>query len=388
MDRTVTYVAIPLVVLVAGGLIQFARPIPKVEIQPASSQIKLPGEFSVDFPPVGQMAVGEESLGVISQTPHEEPVAIASLTKIMTAYLLLQAQPLKPGEDGPVTTITQAEVQEYQKDRASGDSVVRVEAGERITERQLLEGLLLPSGDNIATLIADQVAGSESAFVQKMNAAARALDMTQTTYADAAGVDPATVSTAHDQLLIAQAAMQDRTFREVVREPQADLPVAGRVFNVDFMVGKQGITGIKTGSTLEAGSCFVGSYPISVDGNPHILLGAILGQQSLKIALTTDTQTLHQVASQFQDYPIPSKFALTTPWGQQSALDLPAPLSVFGYRGLAVDVEARPTQTKLPIAAGSQAASLTVTAGSEVQTLGLTAAQAITKPNFLWRLYR
>ncbi|MBU6428208.1 MAG: D-alanyl-D-alanine carboxypeptidase, partial [Cyanobacteria bacterium REEB65] len=322
MARTQNFLAIPLVALLAGGTIQFFRPLPPIQLQPPPSQLKLPGSFAVSFPAQGQAALGEESLGVIAQTPAEQPVAIASLTKMMTAYLLLQAHPLKTGEDGPMITITAADVLEYQADRASGDSVVRVRAGEQLTERQLLEGLLLPSGDNIATLIARQVAGSEANFVKQMNQAAHQLGMTQTSYADAAGVNPATTSTARDQVLIAQAAMQNPAFREIVRMPQADLPVARRVFNVDFMVGKQGMTGIKTGSTLAAGSCFVGSYPIVVGNSPRILIGAVLGQQSLQIAVTQTTNLLHSVAPQFNVYPIaePSNgFAsISAPWHQQA----------------------------------------------------------------------
>ena len=392
MGRTSTYLAIPLVIVAAGGTIQFLRPVPPVQVQTVASPLKLPGTFSVAFPATGQSALGAESLGLVAQTPNEQPVAIASLTKMMTAYLLLQAQPLKTGEDGPVTTITEADVQVYQDDKAAGDSVVRVSAGEKLTERQLLEGLLLPSGDNIATLIARQVAGTQASFIKKMNDAARALGMTQTTYADVSGVSPATVSTAHDQVLMAQAAMRSRTFRDIVRMPQADLPVAGLVFNVDFMVGKKGITGIKTGSTLAAGSCFVGSYPISVGGGSEILLGAVLGQQSLQVALTTDTQLLQTVAPRFRTYsvaPPATGFArLTTAWGQDATLAPAGPLQLVGYPGMPIDLSVKLTATKLPIAAGQGAASLTLTTGSVSQTALLQAAEAIHKPGPLWRLFR
>ncbi len=392
MGRTSTYLAIPLVVVAAGGAIQFLRPVPPVQVQAAPGPLKLPGAFSVAFPATGQAALGAESLGLVAETPNEQPVAIASLTKMMTAYLLLQAQPLPTGEDGPVTTITNADVQVYQNDKAAGDSVVRVSAGEKLTERQLLEGLLLPSGDNIATLIARQVAGTQANFVKKMNDAASALKMTQTTYTDVSGVSPATVSTAHDQVLMAQAAMQDRAFREIVRLPQADLPVAGRVFNVDFMVGKQGITGIKTGSTLAAGSCFVGSFPITVGTSTEILLGAVLGQPSLQVALTTDTQILHAVAPQFRTYaiapPADGLARLTTAWGQDSTLAPASPLQVLGYPGMPIDLAVKLTATKLPIEPGQGVASLTLTTGTLSQTAPLQAAQAIRKPGPLWRLFR
>lgn len=392
MSRALTYVSIPVIALFIGGTVQLVRPLPAVQAQVTPSQVQLPGKLAVTFPTRGQSAIGEASLGVVAETPAQQPVAIASLTKMMTAYMLLQAQPLKVGEEGPVTTITPEDVRIYEEDKAKGYSVAKVSAGERLTERQLLQALLLPSADNVATLIARQLAGSEEAFVRKMNETAKALGMTQTHYADASGVNNATVSTAHDQLLIAQAAMKDRTFREIVRMPQADLPTAKRVYNVNFMVGKQGITGIKTGSTLAAGSCFVGSYPMLVNGQVRTLLCAVLGQQSLRVAIGTNTALLHSVAPQFKDYALPAPETglarLIAPWNQQSTLTPVKPLQVFGYPGMTVNLAAKLTRPKLPIQAGQEVAALAVTAGSSTQSIALAAAEAIGQPDLLWRLHR
>lgn len=392
MSATKTFIiSTPVILLMLGGGIQLGRPLPPVQVQAAATPLKLPGQFQVSFPAKGQAAVGEQSLGVIAETPGQEQAPIASLTKMMTAYVYLQAKPLHVGEDGPVTTITAADVAEYEKDRAAGDSVVRVKAGDKFTERQLLEALMLPSGDNIATLMAQQVAGSESAFVTKMNEAAKQLGMTETHYADAAGVNAATVSTAHDQLLIAQAAMQDRTFRDVVRMPQADLPTAGRVYNVNFMVGKQGIAGIKTGSTLAAGSCFVGAYPTMVDGKPHIVLSAVLGQQSLHDALTFSATMLNAVAPQFKTYALEAPeggyATAKAPWSQQAQLVPTQPVKVFGYPGMPVTLDAKLTQSTLPLNADQTVAQLTVKAGASEQTVGLQPSEAIGGPDIVWKLF-
>jgi len=392
MSRTLTYVTIPVIALFIGGAVQVFRPLPPVQAQTTTSQVILPGALSMAFPTRGQAAIGEESLGVVAETPNQQPAAIASLTKMMTAYLLLQAQPLKVGEDGPVTTITAADVAEYEKDKASGYSVAKVGVGEKLTERQLLQALLLPSADNIATLIARQVSGSEEKFIAKMNETAHALGMTQTTYADVSGVNPATVSTAHDQILLAQAVIKDRTIRDIVAMPQADLPTAGRVFNVNFMVGKQGISGIKTGSTLAAGSCFVGSYPVMINGTQRTVLCALLGQQSLRVAITTNAALMHAAAPQFKDYPLPAPAngiaQLTTPWKQEATLTPAQPLQVFGFPGMTVNLAAKVTQANLPIKQGQEVAALTITTGHASKSFALTSAQAIEQPNFLWRLHR
>ena len=171
----------------------------------------------------------------------------------MTAYLVLVAHPLRRGAGGPQIVVKPADVAVYQADVAAGDSVVAVRAGERLTERQALEALLLPSGNNIATLLARWDAGSERAFVARMNARAGALGLAHTHYTDASGVQPGTQSTAADQVRLAMLAIQVPVFRQIVAMGQVTLPVAGRQHNLDKLLGTDGIVGIKTGTTSQAG---------------------------------------------------------------------------------------------------------------------------------------
>ncbi len=114
----------------------------------------------------------------------------------MTAYLVLHDHPLGVGEAGPTITLTAADVADTDRRSRRRESVVPVVAGERLTELQALQALLLPSANNIAAALARWDAGSETRFVARMNAAARSLGMRQTRYTDPSGYDPATVSTA------------------------------------------------------------------------------------------------------------------------------------------------------------------------------------------------
>ena len=87
------------------------------------------------------------------------------------------------------------------------------------------------SANNLADVLAQWDAGSIPAFVAKMNAAATALGMTHTHYADASGLDPGTRGTAGDELLVTQAAMAIPTFAAVVAQPSVTLPVVGVLSN-------------------------------------------------------------------------------------------------------------------------------------------------------------
>ncbi|MDP4127696.1 MAG: D-alanyl-D-alanine carboxypeptidase [Bacillota bacterium] len=377
------------------GIVRFTRPLPSAEAKPTTTSATLPGQLSVTFPEQGESAVGTDTFGVIASTSDQSPVPIASVTKIMTAYLVLQAHPLKPSQDGPTLTINAEDVSGYQHDVSNGYSVLKVEEGETLTERQLLEGLMLPSGDNIADTLGRWVSGSNDAFVAKMNEAAKSLGMTKTHYEDASGVSEATVSNAVDQIKIAQAAMKDPVFREIVAMPQVTLPVAGTVYNVNSMLGKHGIVGVKTGSTSAAGGCFVSATPVVADGETHYILGAVLGQKtvrSLQTALEANGDILDQVRHQFKlftlDQPASGFGQITTAWDSNSTLKATKPIKIFGYPGMKVSYSIDLQNSNLPIKANSNNATLKIQSGVGVQTIPLQNSETINKPGFFWKLIR
>lgn len=214
--------------------------------------------------------------GQPAASPDERPAPIASLAKVMTAYLTLKSYPLSGAQDGFTVTVTAAQARAEAKDAAQHQSVVAVHAGERLTERQLLEALLIPSGDNIAGMLADEVAGSETRFLAEMNAEARALGMGQTTYTDPSGFDPGTVSTAADQLRVFQQAMRSPVFGEIVSMAAVTLPVAGTVTNFNPLIG-EGYVG-KTGSDSAAGGCLAFLTRVTVGGRSLTAVGVVMGQ--------------------------------------------------------------------------------------------------------------
>ena len=217
--------------------------------------------------------------GLTGSSPHEAPVPIASLAKVMTAYLVLRALPLLDGADGPTLHVTGADVADTQHRKAEQQSLVAVRAGEEITERQALMALLLPSANNMAPILARFVSGSVGGFVARMNATARSLGMTRTRYTDPSGFDENTVSTAHDQVLLAVAANRNATFRAMVATPSYSIPVAGTVHNTDTLLGHDGFEGTKTGSDDAAGGCFMFRMLRVVNGHHVVVIGVVLGQR-------------------------------------------------------------------------------------------------------------
>src|SRR5438552_16394766 len=162
--------------------------------------------------------------------------------------------------------------------RGQQESVVSIAVGERLTELQALQALLLPSANNIASVLARWDAGSADRFIARMNATARSLGMTDTRYTDPSGYEDTTVSTAADQVRLVDRAMRLPVFASIVATPSATLPVAGTVHNTDTLLGHNGFVGVKTGSDEAAGGCFAFRAIRWIDGKRTTITGVVLGQ--------------------------------------------------------------------------------------------------------------
>jgi D-alanyl-D-alanine carboxypeptidase (penicillin-binding protein 5/6) len=212
-------------------------------------------------------------------SPHQQPVPIASVAKVMTAYLVLKHYPLRAGESGRRFVVSQRDVVDTEKRHRGGQSVVAVRAGEQLTERDALMAILLPSANNVAVLVARQVSGSVASFVEEMNRTARALKMSRTTYTDPSGYDDGTVSTALDQLRLARVVAKDKTLAAMMATRTYWLPVAGEVTNTNTLLGHDGFVGMKTGSHRAAGGCLMFRAVWPTESGTRSVIGVVLGQR-------------------------------------------------------------------------------------------------------------
>jgi D-alanyl-D-alanine carboxypeptidase (penicillin-binding protein 5/6) len=290
------------------------------------------------WPATGQATVAVDGVGSFGATPDQHPVPIASLAKVMTAYLVLRDHPVNAGDDGGNLTVTRAEADAYPSEVADNESLVRVAAGEVLTERQALEALLLPSADNMARILARWDAGTVPAFVTKMNTTAATLGMTNTHYTDPSGYDPATRSTADDQVLLAAQAMRLPAFAQIVGMPTAAIPIQGTVRNYNTLLGSDGVVGIKTGSTSSAGGCLLFATHQQIGGRPTTIIGAVLGQRGttmhgLPQALSASKQLIESAVGVLSIYtPIKAGQRIATIAGTD--LIAASDLTILGWPGL------------------------------------------------------
>ena len=324
---------------------------------------------------------------------------IASLAKIMTAYVVLGDHPLAAGGSGPAITVTAADAAAYASDERQGQSVVRVAAGEKLTERQALEAMLIPSGNNIASMLAGWDAGSDGAFAAKMNARARSLGLHGTRYADASGADPATVSTASDQFRLTLRALQIPAFRQIVAMPQVTLPVAGVAYNVNSSLGHDGIVGVKTGSGSPAGGCLAFAALRTVAGSQVTIVGVVLGVQATSAqpselggVISAAENLLTSVGGDLEHAEVVRPGAVlgsvSSAWTAGPAAVAATGVSVTAWPGTPVTVTVTPRPLAHAISQGQPIARATVTVGSQVSKITLDASQAAPAPSIRWRLTR
>ncbi|ROR42548.1 D-alanyl-D-alanine carboxypeptidase family protein [Kitasatospora cineracea] len=260
--------------------------VPGLRLSDAAAGLDLP------WPVEGQTAVAVAGAGVLGLRGAQQPVPIASVTKVMTARVVLRDHPLAEGEDGPMIAVDEQAAAEA---ASPGESTAPVRAGQRLSLRKLLEVMLLPSANNVARLLARWDAGSQEAFVARMNAEAARLGMTGTTYTGASGVEESTVSTAVDQLVLAREAMKDPVLRATVALRSTTLP--GRdepLRNTNTLLGRPGVVGLKTGSGTAAGGNLMWAMEVP-DGKGgqgrRLVYGVVLGQH----ARTTPAEGLRAV---------------------------------------------------------------------------------------------
>ncbi len=240
------------------------------------SDLAVPAATPLAWPKVGSAAVVIPSLGV-ARDWHDTTVPIASLTKLMTAYVTLQKLPLAIGQTGPCLRVTAADVLYYDDIERQGESSAAVAAGEVLCESTLLDGLLVHSAGNFATLLARMTWGSTPAFVAQMNIDARALGLTHTHYVDTSGVDPGSVSTALEQGRLAAILMDSPVVRDIVDQPSVTLPVAGTLGSYTPFVGMDNVVGVKSGRTDSAGGCDVMAMTFVLNGRVEVAYAVVLG---------------------------------------------------------------------------------------------------------------
>lgn len=230
----------------------------------------VPHALRLPWPSIASAAVVVPSLSIAATSARQPVVPIASITKLMSAWVVLQKLPLAANERGPCLQVSASDVDLYNHDVATDQSSVKVALGETLCEGMLLRGMLVHSAGNYAEMLIELAHMSDAQFVAAMNKAAASFGLKHTHYVDYSGISAGDVSTAQEQSVVAVNLMSNEPIvREIVALPSVQLPVAGTVASYTPYEGEYGVVGVKSGYTIPAGGCDV--MAINVDINHTVI---------------------------------------------------------------------------------------------------------------------
>ncbi|MFI0815005.1 D-alanyl-D-alanine carboxypeptidase [Streptomyces sp. NPDC021098] len=399
--RVKIWTPLVLLLVVILGVAQAVRPLPDPELKlTADASYAFKGDkLAMPWSGEGQSAAEVEGVGSLGTSGEQKPVPIASVTKVMTAYVVLKEHPLKAGAEGPRIKIDPTAAKESE---SADESRASVKAGQSFTQHQLLQLLLINSSNNIARLLARWDAGSLDAFIKKMNDAAKSLGMKNTTYTDPSGLKESTKSTAADQLKLAKAAMQSDAFREVVATPNTDIPgLDGKIYNNNNLLVKPGVIGIKTGSSTPAGGALMWAAVRTIEGKKQRILGVVLEQRapttldaSLQLAQTESYKLISTVQDALTSATVVKKGDVVGQvddgLGGTTPVVATKDLKAVGWAGLNVDIKIGDGGKTIPhtAKAGTVVGEVTVGSGPGQVKAPVALENDLSEPSFGAKLTR
>lgn len=352
-----------------------------MQVQPVAAPEAQPA-----WPGQGSAAIRVGGItGDLASAPDAVP--IASITKVVTALLVLDEMPLAVGEQGPNYFFTSADSASYWSYLSNNESALDVPVGGTLSEYQLLEGMLIGSANNYADRLAGNLWPNDAVYASAANDWLAAHGLTDIYIVDPSGIDYGNVATPDALLDLAQRALANPVIAEIVAKPSVELPGAGLVQNTNGLLADAGVIGVKTGS-LDTYN-LLSAKDVTVGDTTVRLYASVMGQpdDATRVAATRDLFT--RLEEELQ--PRPSVTAgtvagqVTTPWGQTVDVVAASDASVVLWNGGVADVQVNFTlgdQREKGDAVGSLSASGPL----DADTVELQLAGDIEDPSPWWRL--
>jgi serine-type D-Ala-D-Ala carboxypeptidase (penicillin-binding protein 5/6) len=317
-----------------------------------------------------------------------EPVQLASLTKLVTALVVLDQAPLEPGEQGPSYDFEFADQSEYWSYIQGNQSALNVPDGGSLTQYEMLQGILIASASNYADRLATEVFGSVEQYTDAANAWLAEHDLSAITVTDASGFDRDNLATPASILALTKQAMANPVIAEIVATPSAELPGAGEFDNTNALLGTDGVIGVKTGSYGEYYN-LIAARTATVGDRDVTLYASVTGQPTDELRVEEAADLLDQVAA---DAATPSTLEagtivanVTTVWGASGSIVTAddASLPLWNAAAAQTDVATDVTDER---DAGDGAGTLTLTGPTGSVEVDLVFESAVPGPDMWWRL--
>lgn len=375
-------------------------PLPAATITLDQPRVRLPDAVTIAVPQIGVSAVsvlGAEDFdgttgtdGILAAGGGNEPHPIASITKLVTALVILDATPIVGTDAGPTITFSKADVKLYEKYYVLEATVQPMDTGSTLSLRDALQLMLVVSATNYAEAVSSWAFGSPAGFRAAAKAWLEAKGLSGTTIVEATGIDPGNTSTPTDLIGLAKLALADPVVAGIVRQTSLNVPGFAARPNTNALLGIDGVVGIKTGTLEEAGSCLLFAAVVSVGaGAPITIIGVVLGGFNHAAMNSEIRRLLASITAGFHEVPLVTAGqelgSYTTPWGSRTTVVARDAESVLTWSDnpVTVTVQTNPVTTT---ARRTPVGSVTFVAGKEAVTVPLVLKSAIKAPDAWWRL--
>ena len=376
MKKKIVLAVLCLLLAVTAVLRSYADAVPGVQAA---------GVQDFDVPCAAAVLIDEDSGTVLYEKNADERRPVASITKVMTLLLTfeaLQAGKIALGDIVPVS----------EHAYHMGGSQIWLEPGEQLTLQEMLKAICISSANDAAVAVAEFVAGSESAFVDAMNARAAALGMTATHFANACGLDEeGHLSSARDVAVMSREMLLHHPEVREYCTVWMDTLRGGRTQLVNtnkLLKSYPGITGLKTGTTGKAGVCITASAERDGLRLIAVVLGASSGKERFEAAKTLLDYGFAHYDSAEVTLPddAPEELRVKRGTAETTTLDYAAPERLLVPKGEGRDLQTKillPDTLQAPVRQGSPVGSWQLLRGETVlQELPICAAQDVQALSF------
>jgi D-alanyl-D-alanine carboxypeptidase (penicillin-binding protein 5/6) len=342
------------------------------------------------FPSYGGSAIGAVGFdGVLAQAGSTAPLPMASITKLVTMLVVLQAKPLAVGTEGPSVTMTSSDVSLYNRYVAQNGSVSPVRSGLVFTQHELMELSLVRSADNYAASLAVWAYGSMDAYLAAAKSWVAAHQLPSMTITDPTGIEPTDAASTGDLLTLGKLALADPVIADIVSMKSVTIHDVGTLKNTNGLLGSLGIVGIKTGTLTGAGANLLFASEHKVGGTRVTIVGVVLGGSTHAVIDADITTLMTGVLAGFHEVTLVSKgdtFAsYTTRWGQRTAAIAEKSARIVTWSDTAVTSTASVTPVTTG-AKGLDVGTATFTVAGRTIRVPLGLKTALTDPGPGWRL--
>lgn len=335
--------------------------------------------------------LGEAASGIWQTSGTNDPRPIASITKLITALVVLDAHPLDSADDpGPTLTFDKADHDLYDKYYVLGATIAAMPIGSSMSQRDALATMLIPSASNYAEAVSTWAFGSQGSFLRATRDWLAANGLTGTTVVEPTGLDPRNTSTPTDLIAIGKLAAAHPAVAQIVAMPSLTLPGPGALYNTNELLGTEGISGLKTGNLGDGSHSLL--YTASLDvgvGAPLSVTGVVLGGFSDDSVNATILTLFASIRSGFHTVPIVSSGrdvgSVATPWGSTARVVVSDSASLLTWSDTPITATME-TITPTSFRDGATVGSITWTAGPNSVSVPVEIDGTIVQPTAWWRL--